>query len=176
MYTIDQKLPASGYRKKEQNEPLVLFSLKERPSFFISMYEWRFNMAVNPAEVTYNAVLHHDEQTMDDSVIVSRSSDITLKIPDEAIDALVQFATNPEAVAIKQEDLFPDISILDGVDVSLDIRSKAGRFRMEDNLFMMTEDDGIIKTADREYQTGIHLIRQAIAQALGEEMEVDEDD
>lgn len=175
MYTIDQKLPASGYRKKEQNEPLVLFSLKERPSLFISMDNWRFNMAVNPEEHTYNAVLHHESHEADNPAVHFKVSDMTLWIPDEAIESLVQFAMDPSVPSIGQDDLFPELYILDGVDVSLDIRSKAGRFRMEDNRFMMTEEDGIIKTADREYQTGIHLIRQAIAQALGEDDMNEED-
>lgn len=173
MFTIDQKLPASGYRNKEQNEPLVLFSLKERPSLFLSMDQWRFNMAVNPGEHTYNAVLHHEAPVFDNPAVTFRVSDMTLRIPDEAIESLVKFACDPSVSQIQQEDLFQGISILDGVNVSLDIRSKAARFRMEDNLFMMTEEDGIIKTADKEYQTGIHLIRQAIAQALGEEPDLD---
>jgi len=165
MYTFDTKLPATGYRNKERNESLVRFSLSEMP-YFIELnkpFGWRFNMAVDTANQTYHAVIRNGQHS------TNEAKAILVAIPDEAISALVGVATDPEFMNLKHEEIFPNLAILDGVNIDLDIKSSVGRFKMVDNIFMSTEEDGIIPTATKQYQTGIHLIRKAIAEALGEE-------
>lgn len=162
MYTLDKKLPASGYRSKGDNSALVLFSLSELACIVtLDQFTWRFNMAVNPKDLTYNAelkILHPFEN--------KKWKTLSVKISDKAIRDLVEVAGDSQFMSLKQEDVFPDISDLDGITVSIDIKSSAGRFQMEDNTFMETEETGIIETKTKQYKTGIHLIRRAIEKAL----------
>lgn len=167
MYKLDKKLPASGYRSKGDNSTLVLFSLSELACFVtLDQFTWRFNMAVNPMDMTYNAelkILHPFEN--------KKWKTLSVKISDKAIRDLVEVAGDSQFMNLKHEEVFPDIIILDGINVSIDIKSAVGRFRMEDNTFMETEKTGIIETKTKQYKTGIHLIRRAIEKTLMIEQE-----
>lgn len=167
MYTVDRRLPVTGYRTKGDNSKVVLFRLRERSACFPDRDEerWEFKMAIDTSRLVYHAVLSFRLPSAPGPVGVLRQP-VDVKIPSKAIESLVEVASDPVFMSLGERDVFPHFVIMDGLDILIDIRSSAGRFRMEKSTFMLTEEDGNIETDSRLYQTGIDIIRGAIDIAL----------
>jgi len=120
-------------------------------------------MVINSSNGSYRASLKYQPTIFTDI-------DIQVEIPQKAIDALINLGKDESFLSLKKKDIFPGIMILDGMDVTFDLKSKEGRLNITDNSLGETINDGIIVTSTNEYYTGIDLISKEIKKAIANHM------
>lgn len=156
-YQIDTKLPVSGHKCKDKNKGLVLLRLEERPWIVQSLIRQYLRLAIDKAGKRYHATVVYEE-------FGSATKRVDIEIPDEALDALVKVSEDPDFMhhTSKNEELFPDICIIDGDYISIDLISDLGRFKSADGILNITRECGAIETESKSFYTGIDLIFNAM--------------
>lgn len=141
------------------NRNLVRLTLTSMPELHLPMTDWILNVVIDTETLEYNAILKESNRLdLEDENAVEAN----VTIPAKGIESLATVAMNPAFMTLKDEEIFPNTFILDGIDYHIDIQSAAGRFDHSSNCFMDTMDNGIIESTKGSFVTGLDLIFKAL--------------
>ncbi len=122
---------------------------------------------IKPENKTYHATLETDAE-----IDKKRIEDI--EIPNEAIVNLVNLTKDQKS--LKDDDIFPDMMMVDGNDVTFSVKTGDGNLELDNNMLEDTLWNGVIPIEGEEIETPFHLIATIAFQKLGIEQEEYEDD
>lgn len=100
---------------------------------------------INPNSKTYHATISMD---------FSRGSkEIDIEIPSDIIEELVGLSENKEFMSLTEEEIFPNMWVLDGMDISFSIFRDNTNVSCSRNLREDTLQNGILPTTKGEFKT-----------------------
>jgi len=145
----------------------VKITLQEGMVYTLGPNGFELYLNIKPENKTYHATLETDAE-----IDKKRIEDI--EIPNEAIVNLVNLTKDQKS--LKDDDIFPDMMMVDGNDVTFSVKTGDGNLELDNNMLEDTLWNGVIPIEGEEIETPFHLIATIAFQKLGIEQEEYEDD
>ena len=148
MYTKDTTIPSHGRRAKADNAGFIRIKISRWPGTILTRCDgFDFYLNIHPATKTYNATIESTESCTGNRLSVSPD------IPSDVLEQMVRLAMNNDFMSIKNADIFPDKSMLDGNDVRITVRSDIGNLSLSSNLLDDTLLNGWLPTTKMNFHT-----------------------
>ena len=100
---------------------------------------------INPTAKTYHATISMD--------FWRGSEEFDIEIPTDIIEELVGLSENKEFMSLTEEELFPNMAMLDGRDIAISICRDNTKVSFSSNLLEDTLDNGLLPTTKGEFKT-----------------------
>ena len=171
-YTQDTNIPSHGRRAKADNAGTIRIHISRREGMIYMMGENDFDLYLNiiQAEKKYHATVETE------SGYPPKKQAISVEVPSEVLDVMVAISQDKEFMSIKNDDIFPDMMMMDGNDIKISIKSDIGSLSLDSNMLEDTLMDGIIPTAEMDYHTHLHELAAVAFETLGIDPHADEID
>lgn len=171
-YTQDTNIPSHGRRAKVDNADTIRIHISRREGMSLMMGENDFDLYLNiiPTEKKYHATVETESGYPPQKQVIS------VEVPSDALDVMVAISLDKGFMSIKNEDIFPDIMMLDGNDIKISIKSDIGNLSLDSNMLEDTLMDGIIPVEGKDYDTHLHVLAAVAFKVLGIDPHADEID
>ena len=162
-YIQDTNIPSHGKRSKADNAGTVRIKISRHEGCFITMEptDFDFYLNINLADKKYHATVETE------AGFPPKKQVISVEVPSETLDIMAAIAQDKEFMSIKNDDIFPDMMMLDGYDVKISIKSDVGSLSLDSNMLDDTLRDGILPTVGMTYHTRIHELAAVACESLG---------
>ena len=148
MYKKDTTIPSHGRRAKADNAGFIRVKISRWPGFIYTGVDgFDFYLNIHPATETYNVTIERMES------FTGKKMSLSADIPSDVLEQMARLAMNKDFMSIKNADIFPDISMLDGNTVRITVRSDLGNLSLDNNQLDDTLLDGWIPTAKMNFHT-----------------------
>lgn len=170
-YKQDINLPSHGRRAKADNAGTIRVKIVRQEGFVYMMGPNGFELFINikPENKTYHA-------TLETEIEYGKKQLLDIEIPNQAIVDLVDLTKDKKFMSLKEEEIFPDLMILDGMDVTISVKTDDGNLNLNSNMLEDTLWNGVIPIEGGEILTPFHLISAIAFEKLGIEPEEYEDE
>jgi hypothetical protein len=170
-YNQDLNLPSHGRRAKADNEGTIRVRIIRGAGLIFTDKPEAFELYLNikPENKTYHA-------TLESEVHFEKKQVLDIEIPTEAIEEMVELAHDPSFLSLKNEDIFPNMVMMDGNDVTISVKTDVGNLTLESNLLDSTLWNGAILVDGDVIQTPFHLICAVAFEQLGIELDDEEEE
>lgn len=161
-FTQDANIPSHGRRAKADNAGTVRVHISRREGMCYIMGDNDFDFFLNviPEERKYHATAENE------SGFPPKKKAISVDIPSDVIDKMLALAQDKGFMSIKNDEIFPDMMMLDGDDIKITVKSDIGSISLDSNMLADTLINGIIPVADKEYSTPIHELTAIACETL----------
>ena len=151
-YKQDLNLPSHGKRAKADNAGTVRVKITRRCGSFITIGPDGFDLFLNIdlATKTFHASVEVDAEKL------PKRKTIDIEIPTGVIEQIVELSQNKEFMSLKNDDIFPDMMMMDGNEVQIKIKSDIGSVSLDSNMLDDTLLNGFIPTSKGDFDTPIH--------------------
>ena len=162
MYTKDTTIPSHGRRSKADNAGFIRIKISRWPYTILTRCDgFDFYLNIHPSTKTYNATIESTESSTSNRLSLSPD------IPSDVLEQMVRLAINDDFISIKNADIFPDKSMLDGNDVRITVRSDIGNLSLSSNLLDDTLLNGWLPTTKMNFHTPFATLAALAFQAFG---------
>ena len=161
-YTKDASLPSHGRRRRADNKGTVRVRISRRSGIFYSVGPNGFDLYLNIrlANKTYYATLESEDE-------LGKKTVMEISVPTKVIEDIVVLSNNTSFLSLKDEEIFPDIAMLDGYDVLISVKTDSGDLTLESNMLDETLSNGIIEFKGEDILTPFHQLAQIAFDKLG---------
>ena len=162
-FTLDTNLPSHGKRAKVDNVGTIRVKITRSEGLIYTMGPGGFELYLNiqPAEGIYHVTLESEGEDF-------RKPNVQdIEVPAEVLEEIVALSQNKNFMSLKNDDIFPDMMMLDGNDVTISVKTDAGNVSLDSNMLEDTLWDGIIPVADGEIQTPFSKLAAIAFNLLG---------
>ena len=159
----DLNLPSHGKRAKADNIGTIRVKIarSEGLIYFMGPEDFELYLNVKPAEGIYHATLESEGESHNKPNIQD------IMIPSEVLEEIVALSQNKAFMSLKNDDIFPDMVMLDGNDVTISVKTDAGNVSLDSNMLEDTLWDGVIPVAGDAIQTPFHKLAAIAFDILG---------
>lgn len=163
MYRKDTTIPSHGRRAKADNAGTVRVKISKRPGTltFFGKDDFDLFLNINPAAMTYNATAEKEQG------LTGKRLSVSVDVPSELLERIVRLAQNRDFMSIKNEDIFPDMAMLDGNHVEIKVKTDTCGIALDSNMLEDTLHDGCIHTSRMNFVTPFNLLADLAYKALG---------
>jgi len=171
-YKQDLNLPSHGKRAKAENAGTIRVKITRSTGLFYTgdPEGLEFYLNICPEQKVYNATVENEDG------IPPKKQVTPVEVPNEVLDGVVKLANDKAFMSIKNDDIFPDMMMMDGNDIKISIKSDIGSLSLDSNMLEDTLMDGIIPTAEMDYHTHLHELAAVAFETLGIDPHADEID
>lgn len=161
-YAQDINLPSHGRRAKVDNMGTIRVKISRRSGLICPMGPDSFDLylIIKLASKTYHATLESEGESGNKRVI-------DIIIPTNVIEGIVELSRDQFFMSLKDEDIFPDIMMLDGNDVTISVKTDECNLVLNSNMLDDTLSNGIISVEGGEIQTPFHHLAEIAFEKLG---------
>ena len=159
----DLNLPSHGKRAKVDNAGTIRVKITRSSGLIYTMGPDGFELYLNikPAEGIYHATLESEGESHNKPNIQD------IEVPSEVLEETVALSQNKAFMSLKNDDIFPDMMMLDGNEVSITVKTDASNVSLDSNMLEDTLWDGVIPVADDAFQTPFHKLAAIAFEILG---------
>ena len=170
-YKQDINLPSHARSNKVDNVGTIRVKITRQEGLVYTMGPNGFELYLNikPENKTYHATLETD-------AVLDEKHVEDIEIPNEAIVDLVDLTKDPRFMSLTNEDIFPDMMMSDGNNVTISVTTDDENLDLDSNMLEDTLWNGVIPIEGEEIETPFHLISAIAFEKLGIEPEEYEDD
>lgn len=166
-YKQDPNLPSHGKRAKAENAGTIRVKITRSTGLFYTGDPEGFEFFLNifPEQKVYNATVENEDG------IPPKKQVVPVEVSNEVLDAVVKLANDKAFMSIKNDDIFPDLMMMDGNEVQIRIKSDVGSVSLDSNMLDDTLINGFIPTSKGDFDTPIHELAAIACETLGIELE-----
>lgn len=171
-YKQDLNLPSHGKRAKAENAGTIRVKITRSTGLFYTADPEGFEFYLNicPGQKVYNATVENEDG------IPPKKQVVPVEVSNEVLDAVVKLANDKAFMSIKNDDIFPDMMMMDGNEVQIKIKSDGGSVSLDSNMLDDTLLNGFIPTSKGDFDTPIHELAAIACEKLGINLEEGEEE
>ena len=172
-YKQDLNLPSHGRRAKADNAGTIRVHITRREGLIIYMAPQAFDFYLNidTQNGTYHATIEVDQSFPPKKEVTS------IEVPQEVLTEVVKLAQNKDFLALNNDNIFPNMVMADGNDVSISVKTDDGNVSLDSNMLEDTLWNGFIPVGEYGIETPFDKLVAPAFEMLGIETdEYDEDE
>ena len=171
IFTQDLNLPSHGRRTKAQNTGTIRVHIHRGSTMFLTMNPDAFDIYLNIdlSAQTYHATVEAEYCTGQSLEFERHVFDV--EVSSDILAEVIELAHDEEFMALKIDDIFPGISMLDGRDIEISIQGDNGKLSLSENTLEDTLANGLLPTTNKVFETPFDRLADIGFKTLGIEPE-----
>ena len=165
-YKQDLNLPSHGKRAKAENAGTIRVKISRSTGQFLTADPEGFEFYLNicPGQKMYNATVENEDG------IPPKKQVTPVEVPNEVLEEVVKLASDKTFMSIKNDDIIPDMMMMDTDEVQIKVKSDIGSVSLDSNMLDDTLLNGFLPTSKGDFDTPIHELASIACEKLGIEL------
>ncbi len=175
-FTQDLNLPSRGRRTKAQNTGTIRVHIHRGGAILFTMDPDAFDIYLNMdlATQTYHATVEAEYCIGPCREFKQHVFDV--EVSSDILAAVIELTHDEEFMALKVDDIFPGISMLDGRDIEISIQGDNGKLSLSENTLEDTLANGLLPTTNKVFKTPFDRLAAIGFKTLGIEPECSDEE